>query len=80
MDSDFDVVAGLREIRDSVPAAETRLRTCFDSIVRNAEAREARLRERLSQLADTNCLDAGQPGRDAPGPGVTGSQAADLRG
>lgn len=68
MDSDFDVVAELREIRDSVPADQTSLRTCFDSIVRNAEAREARFRQRLSQLADTNGLDAGQPRRDAPGP------------
>ena len=68
MASDFDVVAELREIRDSVPADQTRLRTCFDGIVRSAEAREARFRERLSQLADTNCLDAGQPRRDAPGP------------
>lgn len=68
MDSDFDVVAELREIRDSVPADQTRLRTCFDSIVRNAEAREGRFRQRLSQLADTNCLDAGQSTRDAAGP------------
>lgn len=63
MDSDFDVVAELREMRDSVPADQTRLRTCFDGIVRSAEAREARFRERLSQLADT-----GLPRRDAPGP------------
>ena len=68
MDSGFDVVAELREIRDSVPADQTRLRTCFDSIVRNVEAREVRFRQRLSQLADTNCLDAGQPRREGLGP------------
>ena len=64
----FDVVAELREMRDSVPAAETPLRACFDSLVRKAEAREARFRQRLSQLADTNCLDAGQPRREGLGP------------
>jgi len=64
----FDVVTELREIRDSVPADQTPLRACFDSLVRKAEAREARFRQRLSQLADTNCLDAGQSTREAPGP------------